>query len=71
MFEEGFSSIITWTAGVPDPAWLNIYSQAEQLGNTAHAVPSPQPDLSVEFQLPSHRCLCCSLELCCCPPAEE
>lgn len=62
MFEEGFSSIITWTAGVPDPEWLNIYCQAEQLGNTAHGVPSPQPDPSVQFQLHSHRCLCCSVE---------
>lgn len=62
MFEEGFSSIITWTAGVPDPEWLNIYRQAEQLGNTAHGVPSPQPDPSVQFQLHSHRCLCCSVE---------
>lgn len=62
MFEEGFSSIITWTAGVPDPEWLNIYRQAEQLGNTAHGVPSPQLDPSVQFQLHSHRCLCCSVE---------
>lgn len=55
MFEEGFSSIITWTAGVPDPAWLNIYSQAERLGNMACGVPSPQPDLSQQVQLHSHR----------------
>lgn len=71
MFEAGFSSIITWTAGVPDPAWLNIYIQAEWMGNMAHGVPSPQPDLSVQFQLHSHHCLSCSVELCCCLPAEE
>lgn len=70
MFEEGFSSITTWTAGVPDPAWLNIYIQAEWMGNRAHGVPPPRPALGVRLQPPSRHRLRCSVGPCCCSPAE-
>lgn len=53
-FPEGvwgrFSSIITWTAAVPHPAWLNTHRAGNPAQSCAH------PELREQLQLPSQRC---------------